>query len=101
MTELDKARKVAERALRTISYRQEAERMNVWVARLNMEAAYGTPETLKAVFAEAVAANDALRMYMHLAAIYTRRSQPEEADEVYQVRGERRREGIEATIWFY
>lgn len=30
--------------------------MNVWIARLNMEAAYGTPATLRTVFAEAVAA---------------------------------------------
>eukprot|EP00048_Salpingoeca_helianthica_P008104 m.118546 g.118546 ORF g.118546 m.118546 type:complete len:1861 (+) comp14514_c1_seq1:75-5657(+) len=84
MTELDKARRVAEKALRTISYRQDAERMNVWVARLNLEAAYGTPETTTKVFAEAVAANDALQMHLHMAAIYTRREQPAEADAVYQ-----------------
>jgi hypothetical protein len=35
---------------------QDGERMNVWVARLNLEAAYGTPESTAKVFAEAVAA---------------------------------------------
>lgn len=56
MAEIDKARKVLDRALQTINYREEKERLNIWVARLNLEMVYGTPETLMAVFAEAARA---------------------------------------------
>ncbi len=56
MTEVDKARQIAEKALRIINIRQEAERMNVWVARLNLETAYGTPESTQKAFAESTAA---------------------------------------------
>jgi rRNA biogenesis protein RRP5 len=52
MAEIDKARQVLEKALKTISHREETERENVWVARLNLEMAYGTPELLMATFTE-------------------------------------------------
>lgn len=38
-----KARAVAERALKTINYREEGEKFNIWVAWLNLENAYGSP----------------------------------------------------------
>jgi len=47
MMDLDKARAVCDKALKKISLREEGERMNVWVARLNLENAYGTSETLE------------------------------------------------------
>ena len=37
MAEIDKARRVAERALKAMSPREEEERMNVWIAKLNLE----------------------------------------------------------------
>ena len=37
LTELERAREVAERALRTIEMGQETERFNVWAALLNFE----------------------------------------------------------------
>lgn len=49
------ARRVAERALRTISYREQDEKYNVWVAYLNLELKYGDAETLEKVFARACA----------------------------------------------
>eukprot|EP00755_Sulcionema_specki_P003803 Sspe_Gene.28503::Locus_12981_Transcript_1_1_Confidence_1.000_Length_2891::g.28503::m.28503/K14792/RRP5, PDCD11; rRNA biogenesis protein RRP5 len=49
--EYEQARLVAERALKTISYRETEELFNVWVAYLNIENAYGTQESLNEVFA--------------------------------------------------
>ena len=40
--EIDKARAVGRRALRTIAFREEGEKLNVWVALLNIENLYGT-----------------------------------------------------------
>jgi rRNA biogenesis protein RRP5 len=41
-TEIEKARAVAQRALSTISFREEQEKLNVWCALLNLENLYGT-----------------------------------------------------------
>lgn len=65
-TEIDKARSVARRAIKTINFREENERLNVWNAWLNLESRYGTPESLNDVFQEAVKANDALKIYTHM-----------------------------------
>ncbi|KAL7066396.1 S1 RNA binding domain-containing protein [Cryptosporidium serpentis] len=41
LDELEKARIVAERALRNVSYSEDIERWNIWIAYLNMEIAFG------------------------------------------------------------
>lgn len=41
-TEIEKARAIARRALSTISFREEQEKLNVWCALLNLENLYGT-----------------------------------------------------------
>ena len=41
-TEIEKARVVAQRALTTISFREEQEKLNIWCALLNLENLYGT-----------------------------------------------------------
>ena len=70
--ETEKARKVAERALKAISYRAEDEKLNVWVAYMNLENMYGTPESLDEVFNRATQNCDSLKVYQHLAEIYAR-----------------------------
>ncbi|KAK9494237.1 hypothetical protein V1508DRAFT_413338 [Lipomyces doorenjongii] len=50
--EIEKARDVARRALKTINYREEKEKLNIWVALLNLENSFGTKETLEDAFKE-------------------------------------------------
>ncbi|KYM75390.1 Protein RRP5 like protein, partial [Atta colombica] len=69
-TEIDKARAVARRAIKTINFREENERLNVWNAWLNLESRYGTAESLNDVFQEAVRTNDAYKVYMHMLTIH-------------------------------
>jgi rRNA biogenesis protein RRP5 len=45
-TEIEKARAVAQRALSTISFREEQEKLNVWCALLNLENLYGSKVSL-------------------------------------------------------
>jgi rRNA biogenesis protein RRP5 len=61
---------VARRALKTINFREEKERLNVWTALLNMENLYGTPETMKAAFNEALQTNDQLSVFRKTIDIY-------------------------------
>ena len=65
------ARAVAERALQTINYREEQEKLNVWVAYLNLEHLYGTPDTLRDVFQRAVQYCEPVKLYPRLIDIYT------------------------------
>ncbi|XP_029179011.1 protein RRP5 homolog [Nylanderia fulva] len=69
-TEIDKARTVIKRAIKTISFREEKERLNVWNALLNLESRFGTPESLNDAFQEAVRTNDAFKIYTHLLTIH-------------------------------
>ena len=64
------ARSVAERALKTINYREEAEKLNVWVAYMNLENKFGEPATLEKVFTRACQFNDPKKIHLQLVKIY-------------------------------
>lgn len=68
--EVEKARTIAERALRTISMGQDAEKLNIWVALLNLENTYGDDDTLEEVFKRACQFNDTQDIYDRLISIY-------------------------------
>lgn len=70
VSELPKAREVAERAIKSINIREEAEKLNVWVAYLNLEVAYGTKQTVEEVFKRACQYNDEQEVHERLASIY-------------------------------
>jgi hypothetical protein len=69
LSEIDKARETGRRAIQTISFREEEERLNVWTALLNVENVYGTDESLEAVFKDAARHNDSKTVHLRLAAI--------------------------------
>lgn len=50
--EIEKAREIARRALKTINFRDEKEKLNIWVALLNLENSFGTADTLEATYKE-------------------------------------------------
>ena len=70
LSEISKAREIGERALRTISIREETEKLNVWIALLNLENTYGSDETIEEVFRRACQFNDAQDIYERLTSIY-------------------------------
>ncbi|XP_014641189.1 PREDICTED: protein RRP5 homolog isoform X2 [Ceratotherium simum simum] len=96
-TEIEKARAVAERALKTISFREEQEKLNVWVALLNLENMYGSQESLNKVFERAVQYNEPLKVFLHLADIYSKSEKFQEAGELYNRMLKRFRQ--EKTVW--
>ncbi|EDL42026.1 programmed cell death protein 11 [Mus musculus] len=96
-TEIEKARAVAERALKTISFREEQEKLNVWVALLNLENMYGSQESLTKVFERAVQYNEPLKVFLHLADIYTKSEKYKEAGELYNRMLKRFRQ--EKAVW--
>jgi len=84
MKEIDKARQVAERALKSISFREEKERFNVWIALLNLENLYGNEDTLKKVLSRAQQANSPLKVSMEMAKIFAGSNKIQQAKATYE-----------------
>ncbi|RDW78620.1 putative rRNA biogenesis protein RRP5 [Aspergillus mulundensis] len=82
--EVDKAREIAERALRTITIGQDTEKLNIWVAMLNLENTYGDDDTLEEVFKRACQYNDTQEIYERLTSIYIQSGKNEKADELFK-----------------
>ncbi|KAH6723897.1 hypothetical protein BKA61DRAFT_648930 [Leptodontidium sp. MPI-SDFR-AT-0119] len=85
LSELSKAREVAERAIKTINIREETEKMNVWIALLNLENAYGSDESVDEVFKRACQYNDAQEIHERLTSIYIQSGKHSKADDLFQV----------------
>lgn len=81
--EVEKARAVAQRALETINYREEGEKMNIWVALLNLEMNYGTEDELLETFSRASRENDELAIKRHMAVIYASAGKHELSEKMY------------------
>lgn len=70
LSEVEKSREIGHRAIKTINFREEQEKLNVWIALLNLENVYGTLESLETTFKEAARANDSKTIHLRLASIF-------------------------------
>ena len=84
LSEVGKAREIAERALKTIDLREEGEKLNVWVALLNLENTYGTDDTLEEVFQRACEYNDSQAIHERLTSIHIQSGNLQKADDLFQ-----------------
>ncbi|KAL4893466.1 hypothetical protein BDV59DRAFT_26030 [Aspergillus ambiguus] len=82
--EVEKTREIAERALRTITIGQDAEKLNIWVALLNLENTYGNDDSLEDVFKRACQYNDTQEVYERVISIFIQSGKNEKADELFQ-----------------
>jgi rRNA biogenesis protein RRP5 len=69
--EIEKARAILERALRTIHIREEDEKLDIWTAWIYLENAHGTQESLDSIFERACQNSNKALLYERLANIYT------------------------------
>jgi rRNA biogenesis protein RRP5 len=70
LSEVEKAREIGRRALKTINFREEVEKLNVWIALLNLENVYGTEDSLETTFKDAARHNDSKTVHLRLAFIF-------------------------------
>ncbi|XP_010934562.1 rRNA biogenesis protein RRP5 isoform X2 [Elaeis guineensis] len=86
LADVEKARSIAERALRTINIREEGEKLNIWVACFNLENEYGSPpeEAVKKTFQRALQYCDPKKLYLALLGMYERTEQHKLADELLE-----------------
>ncbi|ODV95492.1 hypothetical protein PACTADRAFT_50207 [Pachysolen tannophilus NRRL Y-2460] len=84
LSEVDKAREIGERALKTINYRDEQEKMNIWIALLNLENTFGSEDTLEELFKRSCQYMDSLTMHQKLSGIYILSEKFDKADELFK-----------------
>ncbi|KAJ1996389.1 rRNA biogenesis protein rrp5 [Coemansia spiralis] len=84
-SEIEQARAVAERALKTISMNEMQEKMNIWVALLNLEHRFGSHESLEATLKRAVQYMNPKHIYLQMAKIYERADQFADAERMHKV----------------
>jgi rRNA biogenesis protein RRP5 len=85
LREVDEARKVAERALETINYREQEEKHNVWVAYLNLEFEHGSPNPEEAamhLFQRGLPYNDGKKFHLALLSILQEKGKDEMAQQL-------------------
>lgn len=84
LSEIEKAREIAERALKTINFREEAEKLNIWIALLNLENTFGTDETVEEVFKRACQYMDSFTIHNKLLSIYQMSDKSEQAASLFK-----------------
>ncbi|GAA5925984.1 hypothetical protein JCM3775_005168 [Rhodotorula graminis] len=84
LSQLDKAREIGRRALKSIHFREEQEKLNVWVALLNLENSYGDESTVDERFKEAAQYNDAKTVHLRMVDIYERTGKYEAEEELFK-----------------
>ncbi|KAF8403960.1 hypothetical protein HHK36_012067 [Tetracentron sinense] len=86
LADIEKARSIAERALRTINIREEAEKLNIWVAYFNLENEHGNPpeESVMKTFQRALQYCDPKKVHLALLGMYDRTEQHKLADELVE-----------------
>ncbi|QDZ24213.1 rRNA biogenesis protein [Chloropicon primus] len=84
LREVDEARKVAERALEVINYREQEEKHNVWVAYLNLEFEHGNPpeESAMQLFKRGLPYNDSKKFHLALLSILKEKAKDELAQQL-------------------
>lgn len=84
LADVEKARSIAERALRTINIREELEKLNIWVAYFNLENEYGNPpeDAVMKIFQRALQYCDPKKVHLALLGMYQRTEQYKLASEL-------------------
>ena len=80
--EVGKARRLAERAIQTISFREQGEKFNVWMAWVNIENMYGTEDSTREVFQKAMGQSSPPRVLKTALDIFEQTGKVEQAEEV-------------------
>lgn len=80
----DAARRVVERAVKSVGITAEVDKLNVWIAYMNLENQYGTQESLQRVTNRALEVNDRQKVYLQLINIYHQSNKLEFVEDLYK-----------------
>jgi rRNA biogenesis protein RRP5 len=82
---MESCRKIMDRAVHTIDITNLKNKMNLWIAYMNLENTYGTQENFKSVVERALIVNEKREIYKHLINIYKISSKFDLAFEVFKI----------------
>lgn len=96
--ETEKARIVCGRALKTINFRSEKEKLQIWLHLIRIEAKYGGSDRLHETIAEAAKLNEPQSVYRGAARVLLNCNQPDEADRIYQLLIKANKKSVDVMI---
>ena len=100
LSEVQAARDIGRRALRTIHIREQDEKLAIWIALLNLEVSYGTEDDVETVFREACQMQDPYTVHERMADIYTAADQISKADATYTAMIENKSFRASTQLWY-
>lgn len=83
--DIEKARGVGKKALQQISFREEAELLNIWIALLNLEIRFGSEETYNDALKEACQRSDPFKIYTRTTSILLDVGKHNEANQIVDI----------------
>ena len=81
---LESARQIFERALKVIDIAKGDQKLNIWVAYLNLENIYGNEKSFQKILDRAKEVCDKKKLYNHLIQIYMNSNKISEANDIYK-----------------
>lgn len=94
---MESARKIMDRAVQTIDIANAKDKMNLWIAYMNLENTYGSPTNFKTIVERALLVNEKKEIYKHLISIYKLCKKYDLAFEVLKIAIKEYFEDI--TVW--
>ena len=82
--DVDAARKIAERAVKSVSVSNDLDKLNIWTAYMNLESNFGTQESLAKCTVRALEVNDRKSVYLNLIDIYKTNENLEFVEPIYK-----------------
>lgn len=95
--ETEKARIVCRRALKTISFRLEKEKLKVWLHLISIEAKFGGLEKLRATIEEAEQTNDRMSLYRGVVKVLSTCGEFDEAERICELM--LKTDGKSVNVW--
>ena len=68
--DINAARSVAQRAVKSVAISNDQDKLNIWTAYMNLESNFGTQESLEQCTKKALEVNDRKKVYLNLIDIY-------------------------------
>ncbi len=81
---MEAARRIAERAVKSVSITSEEDKFNIWVAYMNLENNFGNKETMQSVVKRALEVNDRQQIYLQLINMYQNSQKYHYIEDIYK-----------------
>jgi rRNA biogenesis protein RRP5 len=81
---VEAARRIAERAVKSVSISNEEDKLNIWVAFMNLENNFGDQKSLEAITKRALEVNDRQQVYLQLINMYQSSQKYRYIEDIYK-----------------